>query len=967
MRFFKKNKLFLLLVTILIIIQHQGSTNFIVVEDVDPSSLTLSSHFFADFTISIDDVKIDSKSNVILTGSTVQEINRDANFQTINQLFISKFTLDGIWIWTQFYHIEDLDTDFALAIDKDDNILIGGLISNRSSLTLGEANSFDTDLTGQSSGFLMKISGENGGTIFWSTYLEDNSCSIDSEKSYVDGIDVDSNNNYVVALINQCPGFPTTDDSVLKGESDVAIMKFDSIGNLIWSTLYGGSDIDIVEDLELRIDSSDNIFITSSTLSVDLPNKLNNSYIPLSNNGDAGDGYLAKFNSDGKNIYSKYIGGSSTDVLNSLAIGSNDQIAVAGWTSSNDFPNVNAFQSNHAQFELGSSLVKRDGVVTLMHNNGSTYLSSFLGGSDRDQVLSVDFNLDGNVVLGGVTFSNDFKLLNPTDDKIESNNPTDTFQDSFVTSFDENGEFVFSTYLGGNEKEERPLVRYDDTGNIIAAGSTESSDFEKMGAPYDYEYPNQRINGYLVKYSSSGEIQWSTVSTVATDPRGDDDEDGLANEIEFKLNSDAENADTDGDGITDGWELTHQLNFKIDDSKSDPDEDGLNNLEEFEANTNPYSSDTDGDNIPDLYEVKNNLDPTIYDSDKDLDNDGITNLDEYLLGFNPMKKDTDSDGMDDGWELRNGLNATYDDSNQDPDGDGVKNYWEYNLGLDPHDSNLPEIIIIGMVLILIPITISLLYIKKRNSAKSQGFNGVWHQFKSKGKGFSSIHELNSARKAGFHSISMRNIVNTAGYTKIGQLKDAWEILISKINSAGERDFELIKENVINSTSSKDRSINIEIANNAISNLRSDKSELLPNLSLSQTLLETGNQIDKNITGISVTEVEMYQHKFNNYLVIIDKELIELEGLVKERMDWFAPWDQLLSLIEISKDGSPIKMSLISKTVNLEINHAETLLQLLLKEYETIGSYDPNSQIFTKGINIASYVNLAKRIATEGLE
>ena len=140
----------------------------------------------------------------------------------------------------------------------------------------------------------------------------------------------------------------------------------------------------------------------------------------------------------------------------------------------------------------------------------------------------------------------------------------------------------------------------------------------------------------------------------------DSDSDGLTNAQEDALGTSRGNADTDGDGISDGVEVGGD--------PADP-------------------TDTDGDGIPDVFEAGDSA------ADADSDNDGIADSDE--VGADPLHPvdtdgdgtpdylDTDSDGDGVADAIEVGANAG---NPRDSDNDGTPDY----LDTDSDDDTLPD-------------------------------------------------------------------------------------------------------------------------------------------------------------------------------------------------------------------------------------------------------------------------------------
>jgi hypothetical protein len=135
--------------------------------------------------------------------------------------------------------------------------------------------------------------------------------------------------------------------------------------------------------------------------------------------------------------------------------------------------------------------------------------------------------------------------------------------------------------------------------------------------------------------------------------------------------------DTDGDGISDFEE--QNWNDSLDYNPYDPVRNpGGSDLRHDLA-------DSDGDGLLDGFETMYGLNPTdISDGDADSDGDGLTNGEEQAWGTNPSSPDSDLDGMPDGFELLEGMNPNFDDANDDLERDGFPNLLEYVMGTDPH-------------------------------------------------------------------------------------------------------------------------------------------------------------------------------------------------------------------------------------------------------------------------------------------
>jgi hypothetical protein len=135
-------------------------------------------------------------------------------------------------------------------------------------------------------------------------------------------------------------------NSTYGGGEDCFVFKLSADGStLLYSTFVGGSINDWAASI--AVDSSGNAYVTGDTVSPDFPtvNAYNSTY------GGGEDCFVFKLSADGSTLlYSIFVGGSDSDVGNSIAVDSYGNAYITGVTGSPDFPTVNAYNSTYGGY-----------------------------------------------------------------------------------------------------------------------------------------------------------------------------------------------------------------------------------------------------------------------------------------------------------------------------------------------------------------------------------------------------------------------------------------------------------------------------------------------------------------------------------------------------------------------------------------------------------------------------------------
>jgi cell wall-associated NlpC family hydrolase len=135
-----------------------------------------------------------------------------------------------------------------------------------------------------------------------------------------------------------------------------------------------------------------------------------------------------------------------------------------------------------------------------------------------------------------------------------------------------------------------------------------------------------------------------TVDELAAEHAGaiDTDKDGLPDFFEIKYGLLPDQPDSDGDGVTDAYEL---IVLGTQAGRADSDFDQMSDGFELAMGYDPLVADNPDPNVPLLIPDSLNI---------DTDGDGLTDWAEELAGTNPNDPDSDDDGILDGDELMTG-------------------------------------------------------------------------------------------------------------------------------------------------------------------------------------------------------------------------------------------------------------------------------------------------------------------------
>jgi hypothetical protein len=278
---------------------------------------------------------------------------------------------------------------------------------------------------------------------------------------------------------------------------DAFLMKLSPNGELIYSTYIGGSGSEFY-CLQMSIDEFGNVYVGFTTDSKDLP--VSDNAFQKSIKGD-NDHYIIKFSNDCKYIASTYLGGSGSDHWTRLAVHKNT-LYLFGKTKSMDFPTTpKAIQKeydNSAPLDSTNRYIVGDITITALSLNLDKILySTYLGGNSLDFIRSCSFGLDGEIILAGQTYSDNFPTSKNAYQKSMNGK-----QDGFLTILNQKlSKIEYSTFIGGDSTDLVNYIFVEDADNIILAGETKSPNFPITFDAISKKYIGGNADGFITRFN----------------------------------------------------------------------------------------------------------------------------------------------------------------------------------------------------------------------------------------------------------------------------------------------------------------------------------------------------------------------------------------------------------------------------------------------------------------------------------
>ncbi|MFN8116371.1 MAG: T9SS type A sorting domain-containing protein [Bacteroidia bacterium] len=231
--------------------------------------------------------------------------------------------------------------------------------------------------------------------------------------------------------------------------------------------------------------------------------------------------------------WSTYVGGSNNEAATNVKSDANSNLFVSGFTYSSNFPPAGLYVFQN--YNNGSY----DGFMDKYDVNGTRVWSTYIGGTEDDNIMGFDIAPNGEIYMVGQTTSTLVTL-----GKAGATNSLTPIgaEDFFIFQMSTDAQQKkWLTYYGGNAKDDYITCKFDANGNFFMVGRTLSKNLPILGSTPQYTNTNHDVlstaEGFIVRYNSSSQITWATYLGSSNNGTLTSAHDGLQ-DLDFDSNND---------------------------------------------------------------------------------------------------------------------------------------------------------------------------------------------------------------------------------------------------------------------------------------------------------------------------------------------------------------------------------------------------------------------------------------------
>lgn len=451
----------------------------------------------------------DASGNIYISGYTDSGTSiatsgaHQTTISVFTDAFLTKFTSNGIRLWSTYYGGNDTDLGYSVATFSTNAVYLAGSSSSSINISTSGAHQVSPGSINNPDAFLVKFDGN--GLRQWATYYggsgfdEGYNCSTDLLGNvYLTG-GTDATSGTVIATTGS---HQTTN----AGSFNAFLAKFNSSGVRQWATYYGGSNADFA--FASCTDVSNNVYLYGLATSTNVT--MVSSGCHQSTNAGFQDAFLAKFDASGARQWATFYGGPNDEYGYGCATDASSNVYICGTTNStlgivtaacHQSVNINAFN---------------DGFLVKFNSSGVRQWGTFYGGEDNDDSWSCAVDPSGDVYLCGTTASTLSSNIATSGSQQTSLLGGAFSSNAFLARFTSAGVRVSGTYYGSDGGTGNACTS-NSAGIVYLAGSTSatlSSIISTSGA-------HQTVNGgntdaFLAKFIDCSSAPTPTNSTPAT-------------------------------------------------------------------------------------------------------------------------------------------------------------------------------------------------------------------------------------------------------------------------------------------------------------------------------------------------------------------------------------------------------------------------------------------------------------------